>query len=114
MARGAGRTLGAAFLERGDQAFHTRVHQRREADEQARGHRHAERKEQHRKIHGDFAGPWKTRGIRTEQRANANAGEYDAEDAADEGQQQAFGHELTQQSPAGRADGRPHRELAMA
>ena len=48
MTRRVGRALGAAFLQRRDQAAHARVHQRREADDDAGHHRHTQRKEQHR------------------------------------------------------------------
>ena len=47
MARRAGCTSRAAFLERRHQAFHARVHDRRESEEQAGRRRHAEREQQH-------------------------------------------------------------------
>ena len=56
MTRRAGRAPGAAFLQRERQSLDARVHQRREAEHQAGGDRHAEREDQHDRIDGDFGG----------------------------------------------------------
>ena len=90
------------------------MHQRRQAEEQAGGHRHRDRKDQDDRIDAQFARAGQGGRIHANERLHAKPRHHQPERAAGDGQQQAFRHELTDQMPAPGAQGGAHGELTMA
>ncbi len=113
VARRAGRALRAAFLQRGHQSGHPRVHQRRQPEHQTRRDRHAECEEQDERIDRDLGRARQARRVDADERLHAGACEHEAEQAADDREQDALGHELAQEPATAGAERGPDRELAM-
>ena len=102
----------ARFLERAGQVRSRRLQRRHEAEQDAGGNGDAKREEQDRHVDGDARLVRHVRlGHERHNRAGRAVREEHAECAANHGQDDALGEELTEQPAARRADREPHGHL---
>ena len=103
-----------AFAERLDQVRSREQRRGEDAEQQAGRDRDGQREEQDRPIERRLRETRDAARADCNQQLKAPVGDGDAERAGQHRQHEAFGQQLPEDPPAGRADRRAHRDLALA